>query len=98
MATLRGWLDHEGFDWEGGRILGLVVVKEGGNIVIPVNKESPMLDKEFSVWGAAPAVMIAEDKKQIYFMTTRDGIQDIHSIYKDIDRYIDEGWLPLPGR
>ena len=100
MATIRGWLDCEGFDWENGRILGicLCVVARGENTVTAIDKKAPVLDEEFSAWGAAPARIMAEDDKRLYFVTTYDGIQDMYSIYKDLDQYIQEGWLPLPGR
>lgn len=111
MATIRQWLQNEGFDFENGRILFQDVTEDAycpgwarddyelkDTIEI---KDHPILDHEFNDgYGSAQCPrFLAKDSKKIYFPSQYDGATCVNSIEIDLDSFVgNKKPLPYPGR
>lgn len=107
MATIRQWLDAEGFNWTTGRI----IYQPTGDNFTPgwsapagaeqIGADHPILDHEFYDGHGGPECprFIAEDAARIYFPNQYDGATSIVAVWKDLARYLE--WqtteTPYPG-
>ena len=104
VATIAGWLNEAGFDWESGTIIwqdtgtdepGWASMKSARKIP----PDHPILTKEFdSGFGRAECPrFIAEDRERLYFPSQYDGKTDLVYVYKNIDVYLTSKDSPYPG-
>lgn len=99
-ATLRGWLNEAGFDWESG----LIVWQDTGEDNYPgwhtpeapgvvITKDHEVLDRKFYCGYGGPECprIFAQDKNAIYFPGQYDGSTWLERIVTD------PGFYTLPG-
>lgn len=111
-TTLRELLNALGFDWNTGRIVYHDVTQPDGEYTgnpgwsdatsaQEIPDTHPILDKEFYTGFGGPQCprFVAEDAVKIYFPSQYDGSTQVHSIWKDLGKYLDfkENSTPYPG-
>jgi hypothetical protein len=107
MAKLREWLDKKGFDWESGVILYQECEEDYYNgwvsetdaiTTTPIDKQHPILDKEFSSGYGAPECprILAKDDTAMYFPGQYDGATWLEKVNLDLEFYL-ENLTPYPG-
>lgn len=104
MATLRKWLEKEGFDFENGAIIysatpdGSSPGWDTGEKGVFIKNDHPILDLEFHDGFGSPECprIIAQDEKCLYFPYQYDGATGLQKVFIDICEY---QWLqtPYPG-
>ena len=113
MATIREWLDAEGFDWPNGKIVYHEVGErdEEDDYASPpgwasavkaefIDGTHPILDKEFDDGYGGPECprFIATDGVRLYFPRQYDGATNLVSVFVDINEYLDPKVpTPYPG-
>lgn len=105
MATIKKWLNENGFNWETGRIIyhetddsspGWGDAKSAEE----VPADHPILIKEFYDGHGGPECprFVAEDSQAIYFPSQYDGSTGCEKVWKNLDRYLDpKTETPYPG-
>jgi hypothetical protein len=104
MATLRKWLDRNGFDWATGRIIyqpvdgydeeqpswGTSPGWEHPSGAREIAPDDPLLDLEFDTSYGGPQAprFIAADGERLYFPAQYDGSTWCETVYRDITRYL----------
>jgi hypothetical protein len=104
-ATIRQWLDREGFDWT----LGRVVVHETEEDSSPgwsyrtspgtiVENSDPILDHKFYVGFGGPMCprFVAFDGVRVYFPYQYDGATGLEFVYLDPEAYLGNEACPTP--
>jgi hypothetical protein len=108
MATLRQFLDSQGFDWRTGYIVIHPTPEEGSNpgweelsgtpFVAPPTHE--ILDKEFYDGYGGPKCprFVARDKDALYFPIQYDGATCCCKVFGDLRVYLSgDEQTPYPG-
>jgi len=106
MATIRGWLEKCGFDWETGKIVFQAVQKDDdpgwadpiGSELIVAPFKHPILDYDFYAGYGGPQCprFIAQDRYAIFFPSQYDGATGIVKVHKDISKYLNWKDFPTP--
>jgi len=105
MATIRGWLNDSGFNWEKGVIVHQPTESSCPGWGSPISAEivginDRVLDHDFHTGFGGPECprFVAEDDMAFYFPCQYDGATSVEKLLKNIESYLDvSNPTPYPG-